>query len=129
MKFNRDFKYDLELGQEGENLIAKLLHNSTIEVKLDFIAWRTKNIFIEYESRGKPSGISTTQAKFWFYIILKDGTSRNTEKITIDNVQDILFFKVDKLKKVSKEWLNFNVGKKGGDNDTSVGCCIPRRLV
>ena len=129
MKFNSDFKYDLLLGQEGENLIAKLLSDSTIEVKLDFIAWRTDNIFIEYESRGKPSGIATSQAKFWFYVILKKDTPRDPEKITIDNVQDILFFKVDKLKAISREWLTFNEGKKGGDNNTSLGCCIPRKLV
>ena len=73
MKFNSDFKYDLELGQEGENLIAKLLSDSTIEVKLDFIAWRTDNIFIEYESRGKPSGIYATTSDYWFHRLeLKD---------------------------------------------------------
>ena len=29
----------------------------------------TGNIFIEYESRGKPSGIATTDANYWIYKI------------------------------------------------------------
>tara|TARA_Y100001937_G_scaffold128833_2_gene208685 strand:- start:5166 stop:5555 length:390 start_codon:yes stop_codon:yes gene_type:complete len=129
MEYNNDFKYDLKLGQEGENIIAQLLSDSTIEVKLDFLAHKTDNIFIEYESRGKLSGIATTESKFWFYIILKENTPREEKDITIENVEDILFFKVNKLKDICREWLMFNEGKKGGDSNTSLGCCIPRRLL
>ena len=76
MKFNSDFKYDLLLGNVGENIISELLKDSTIEVKMDFLAHKTNNIFIEFRSRNKLSGISTTQAEFWFYIILKKDTQR-----------------------------------------------------
>jgi hypothetical protein len=41
--------------------------NKTIEVKCDRIAVKTGNVYIEYESRGKPSGISTSQADYWVY--------------------------------------------------------------
>lgn len=129
MKFNSDFKYDLILGNQGENIISELLKDSTIEVKMDFLAHRTNNLFIEYLSREKPSGISTTQAEFWFYIILKNNTPRDPESITIKNVQDIRFFKVNKLKQICREWLRYNKPIKGGDNNTSLGCCIPLSLL
>lgn len=129
MDFNRDFKYDLLIGNQGENIISELLKDSTIEVKMDFLAHRTNNIFIEYISRNKPSGISTTLAGFWFYIILKRNTNRDPKNITIHNVQDIRFFKVDKLKQICREWLKYNKPIKGGDNNTSLGCCIPLSLL
>ncbi len=129
MYFNRDFKYDLLIGNQGENIISELLKDSTIEVKMDFLAHRTNNIFIEYISRNKPSGISTTLAGFWFYIILKRNTNRDPKNITIHNVQDIRFFKVDKLKQICREWLKYNKPIKGGDNNTSLGCCIPLSLL
>jgi hypothetical protein len=56
MEFKSNFEYDLVFGQEGEMSFADLT-NKKIEVKRDRIAHKTGNIFIEYESRGKPSGI------------------------------------------------------------------------
>ncbi len=66
MNYNSDFKYDLEIGQKYETMLGELL-GQTIEVKRDFKALETKNIFVEYESRGKRSGISTTLATYWCY--------------------------------------------------------------
>ena len=37
----------------------------TFEVKYDEMSAKTGNVAIEYESRGKLSGISTTTAKYW----------------------------------------------------------------
>ncbi len=37
------------------------------EVKNDLMAFKTGNIAIEYESRGKASGITTTKAQYWIY--------------------------------------------------------------
>ena len=89
---NLDFKTDLKLGNDGEETLIKFLESkgctyidsnndnkydlkmvkkgkeTTYEIKTDvFIApiYDTGNIFIEYESRGKASGISVTQAD-WF---------------------------------------------------------------
>jgi hypothetical protein len=49
----------------------------TFEVKFDEMSDETGNVAIEYESRGKPSGISTTRAVCWaqyfdnaFHIVL-----------------------------------------------------------
>ena len=62
MEYNADFQYDLKFGKEGETEIAKLLNNSEVEVKRDRQTQKTGNVYIEYESRGKPSGIKTTKA-------------------------------------------------------------------
>ena len=72
MKFNSDFKYDLEVGQVEEKRLAQLLSGATIEVKRDFLAHKTGNVFVEYESRGRPSGISTTQAQYWAFMLEGD---------------------------------------------------------
>ena len=37
MEHNSDFKYDLQLGLKGENLVAKMLSNEKIEVKINGI--------------------------------------------------------------------------------------------
>jgi hypothetical protein len=41
--------------------------NETYEVKNDLMAQKTGNIAIEYESRGKSSGINVTKANYWIY--------------------------------------------------------------
>ena len=73
MKYNSDFRFDLDFGQKGESVVAELLDNSKVEVKSERAeSWdepkkwvTTGNHFVEYESRGKPSGIQTTEAKYW----------------------------------------------------------------
>lgn len=70
MKFNNDKRFDLDLayGQVFEKKVADILGNSKIEVKTEKDKWKqTGNIVIEYESRGKPSGIITTEADFWIH--------------------------------------------------------------
>ena len=62
MKYNNDFKYDLKIGQVKEKQLAEILNDKTIEVKYDLKALETGNIYVEYQSRGKPSGISTSEA-------------------------------------------------------------------
>ncbi len=39
----------------------------TFEVKNDLMACQTGNVAIEYASRGKASGLTTTTANFWIY--------------------------------------------------------------
>ena len=54
-----------------EQELAKIFENSKIEVKYDKLASKTGNLFIEFECRGKKSGISTTQADWWCFAIGK----------------------------------------------------------
>jgi hypothetical protein len=70
MIFNNDKRFDLDLayGQVFEQKVAEILGQSKIEVKTEKDKWKsTGNIVIEYESRGKPSGIITTEADYWLH--------------------------------------------------------------
>jgi hypothetical protein len=67
---NNDKRFDLDLayGQVFEQKVAEILGQSKIEVKTEKDKWKTTgNIVIEYESRGKPSGIITTDADYWLH--------------------------------------------------------------
>ena len=108
MEFKSNFEYDLVFGQEGEMSFADLT-NKKIEVKRDRIAHKTGNIFIEYESRGKPSGIATSKADFYAYYIA-----------------DIcILITLDKLKSICREYLNTTKDIVGGDKNTSKGILLP----
>jgi hypothetical protein len=68
--FNNDKRFDLDLayGQVFEKKIADILTGSKIEVKTEKDKWKTTgNIVIEFSSRGKPSGIITTEADYWIH--------------------------------------------------------------
>ena len=113
MNYNSDFRYDLEYGiVEGETWFHNLLSNSKIEVKSDRKTQETGNVYIEYESRGKPSGIRTTQAQYWVYKI--------SEHQAIVISTDELKRKLNKLVKEGKA----KMGIKGGDNNTSLGILV-----
>lgn len=74
--FNNDSKFDLDLsyGKIFEKQLADILQNSKVEVKSERDIWKsTNNIAIEYESRGKKSGIATTEADYWFHNLVIDG--------------------------------------------------------
>ena len=87
VEYNSDFRYDLKEGKlKGEKKFHKMLSDSTIEVKYDRQTRKTKNVYIEFESRGKTSGIRTTEAEYWTYFIqdemcLTIPTQRLKEKI------------------------------------------------
>lgn len=92
---NYDFNLDLPIAQKTERQVAEFLvekggmtfledcdNNAydlkmktnngselTVEVKEDFSCERTGNVGVEYECRGKPSGISVSQAAVYLYKI------------------------------------------------------------
>lgn len=117
MKHCSDFRYDLEVGQSAEQRVAELLTSgpTTIEVKTDRKAHRTGNIVIEVRSRGKASGLSTTQAAYWAYEINANGV--------------LHLFPVPHLKAFCKSYIQ-RMGLDaatvwGGDNNTSQLIKIP----
>ena len=114
MKHNYNFEYDLEFGQEGEDIIADMFENKKIEVKRDNWVGRTGNIAIEYKSRGKPSGIATTQADYWIIMFSKE-------------YEDKFMFIIEtqRLKEVTKKYFNKGSIKKMGDSNTSSAVLIP----
>lgn len=68
MNNDKRFDIDLQYGQVFERKVADMLQNSKIEVKTERDMWKqTGNIVIEFESRGRPSGIASTEAEYWFH--------------------------------------------------------------
>ena len=109
MKFNSDFKFDLEIGQMGEKTLASILEGSTVEVKTDIKTKVTGNVFVEYMSRDKLSGISTTKAQ-WYAFIVEDR---------------IVILPTEKLKVIARKYFNTDRDVRGGDNNTSKGLLVP----
>tara|TARA_R110000803_G_scaffold106557_4_gene174645 strand:+ start:581 stop:931 length:351 start_codon:yes stop_codon:yes gene_type:complete len=110
MEYNNDFKYDLKVGQVAEKLLAEILENKKIEVKKDLKAIKTGNIFVEYFSWGKASGISTSEADFYCFFIT-DGR--------------MFLIETKELKQLCRVYLGTNRDKLGGDSNTSKGILLP----
>ena len=104
----KKFDLDLKYGQIREDKIADMFNNKKIEVKSERGMWmKTGNICIEYESYGKPSGIITTEADFWFHNLCID-----------DDIFCTVIFDVPKLKQLIDK-LDFKKSVSGGDNKAS----------
>ena len=104
----KKFDLDLKYGQIREDKIADMFNNKKIEVKSERGMWmKTGNICIEYESYGKPSGIITTEADFWFHNLCID-----------DDIFCTFIFDVPKLKQLIEK-LDFKKSVSGGDHKAS----------
>jgi len=103
--FNKDKRFDISLaeGEIKEQELADILTNKKIEVKYDKLFQKTGNIAIEFQSRGKPSGICTTEADYWAFILEGTGVIMLIDRFVLE----------DKIKRVERK----NV--KGGDDLTS----------
>ena len=113
MKNSSSFTHDLQFGEKAEDWANDIFNGGKkIEVKYDRKAHKTGNIFIEYESRGKKSGILATDADYWIYKI------EGTECAVILPVPYLLTRLKDFYKK-KKYLIN------GGDDNTSKGFLIP----
>jgi len=113
---SKNFDIDLKFGQIYEEKI-KSIFAGKIEVKTERDKWKeTGNIAIEIRYKGKPSGLSTTDADWWFHLLTYKG-----------KVEVGFMFKVSRLKKMIK-----NKMKKdkicfmyGGDSGESELIIIP----
>lgn len=111
MYYCNDFSHDLQLGNEGERLTELLFAPETkLEVKTDLQAYITGNIFIEYESRGKKSGLAKSEADFWVFIVSSDHR---------------YFIKSERLKIICRKYIGTGRDILGGDNNTSKGILLP----
>ena len=61
---NDDYRYDLLFLKKGWYV--------TMEVKYDDMCLDTGNFAVEFESRGKPSGIKTTKSDLWAFVDKKN---------------------------------------------------------
>ena len=113
MKHNNDFKYDLDFGIVSEKFYGKVMHDlieGKTECKAERDQWaKTGNMFVEFESRGKPSGIATTHAEHWVVSFYKENKLCFTLTVPIED-----------MKKIARK------GKliKGGDENTSKGMLV-----
>lgn len=114
MEFNSNFKYDLKRGQEAEEWFAGLLTGGdSIECKRDFKAHKTGNVYVEYECRNKPSGIATTQAEYWVFIVGPDNNDLRAYLTTTQRLRVLYQAAVDEGRV-----------KRGGDGMRSMGALI-----
>ena len=113
MKHSSSFSHDLNFGEIAEDWLNILFKDGKlIEVKSDRLIHKTGNLFIEYRSRDKPSGLATTTANYWIY--------------RMDMLDTAIILPTNLLKKVCRVYYKNNEFKiKGGDNNTSDGLLIP----
>ena len=113
-----NFDLDLNFGQIYEEKVRDIFEgDGSIEVKTERDIWqKTGNIAIEVRYRGKPSGISSTDAKWWIHILSND-----------NDIETALMFKVEKLKKKIKQMVMLGMARivVGGDNDNSEIVLLP----
>ena len=114
MEYCNDFKYDLKVGQEAENELGKILSCKTIEVKRDSWTYKSGNIAVEFESRGKKSGIATSKAEWWAFVL--SGGYKD---------EIIVLIKDRKIRSLTTEYYIKGSVKEMGDNNTSKAVLIP----
>ena len=109
MQYNSDFRFDLLIGNEIEGELGVILNYKRIEVKSDRRAHRTGNVFVEYASRGKPSGLATTQADYYCFEVK----------------ETFVLISVIKLKLICRKYFKTERDITGGDENTSKGILLP----
>jgi len=113
MVANKKFDIDLKYGQLREKKVHDIFSNKKIEVKTERDWWfKTGNIAVEFESYGKPSGIATTEAKYWAHVLANG-----------DEEHCILWFRTSKLRKLVKKFSDKI--KDVGDSKRSKAYLIP----
>lgn len=107
----RNFDIDMEYGRRGENTLLDILETKRIEVKTDRIAHVTGNIAVEYRFRGRPSGISTTEADYWAFLLY--------------DMTTIIMVPTEKLKGIARDRYKKDEITLGGDDNASEMILIP----
>tara|TARA_R110000824_G_scaffold125134_4_gene284060 strand:- start:1163 stop:1528 length:366 start_codon:yes stop_codon:yes gene_type:complete len=115
MSQEAEWRWDLKLGEEGESLVRRLLEGAhTVEVKRDFIAPTSGNLAIEYECRGKPSGIAVTEADWWAFVSGRGQADRV-----------VILFETKHLKELCRRYYKNGSKTSGGDQGCSRMVLIP----
>lgn len=131
-----NFNHDLELSQSSVNKVIEYLQSIgatdvaenndskfdvsftlnektlTVEIKEDFMYHLTGNVAIEYSSRDKDSGVTTSKANLWCYVLDRG--------VGYDG---IYFVQLSKLKRCLSH--GKYPEKDGGDNLTSKLYLVP----
>lgn len=108
-KANNRFDINLAEGKYGEQVMASII--KTVEVKRDYIVSTSGNLAVEYFNHGEPSGISTTEAEWWGFLL--DGDEFKGEVAVL--------IKTSRLRKIIKKCKEIT----GGDNNKSHMKLVP----
>ena len=113
------YNYDLDFpeGEFAERLVRDLLggERGPIEVKRDWKVTETGNLAIEYEYRGRKSGIATTEATWWAIVLNGPQFAH----------QMLIFIKTSRLREMAREVYKRGGVVKGGDKARSKMVLIP----
>lgn len=104
---NKDNKFDLLMERNGNTI--------SYEIKTDVYCsptYDTGNIFVEYECRGKKSGIEVSKAD-WFVTYFK-------------NLNQIWYIKTEKLKELIKNNTLKEISFAGDAGSNTKGILVPR---
>ena len=108
---SNDFKNNLKYAQEHEGAQADAWDKA--ELKTDRRARETGNVYVEFESRGMPSGIDATEAKYWIFELVDEN----------ENMVCSVLVETDRLRALVS-YGDYREAR-GGDDYTSVGHLIP----
>ena len=115
---SQNFDLDLKFGLAWEEQVRKIFEDDgRIEVKTERDIWhKTGNIAVEIGYKDRPSGLSTTDAKWWIQVLTVQGEFHTA-----------LIFKVENFRKLVKQLVE--TGKadivKGGDGAQSELVRVP----
>ena len=101
-----NFDYDLVIGQKGEKLVDHIFKNATVEVKRDFWTGTTGNIAVEFESRGKASGISKTKSDYYAFVLAEQFRDEVIIIIKTSRLKEIYLRKQTIIKNISMHLIN-----------------------
>ena len=86
----------------------------TVEVKSDFMSWKTGNIAVEFSCRDKPSGIEVTQANYYVYVV------------NFPDRRDYILHTTDAVKKMIADLRYFRVVNGGDKGSNSMNYLFKR---
>lgn len=87
-----DFNFSLADGKVAEALVEQLISGElSVEVKRDNRVSDTGNVLVEYAHSGKPSGITTSESKYWAFVLSGDKyRSEVIIFITLDRLRQLV---------------------------------------
>lgn len=103
------FMSDLLDGEAGERRVMAAIEKG--EVKRDFGVSKSGNVFVEFESYGKPSGLAATESDWFIYVL--DGDEYRGEVM--------VGLRTERLKRIAD---NFDFIRPCGDHNASKGKLI-----
>ena len=114
-----DYGHDLKIGLWGEKLVSKLLrlpvNTAKVEVKRDRKVSETGNLAIEISLAGEPSGLTTTSAHWWVFVLSGD---KFKDKV-------LIFIETERLKEIVNKHKELKGTRHGGDGRQSELVIVP----